>query len=167
MRNRGNRQEIEEVIEETVVPPCIFILSCATILEPPLVMNHKLTPPLCLSAGPCFSAPSCPHCFFFYLYFFLPLFASLSFTLCLFLRQTNPSSISLSRPWSGGGREGGREGGLQWMSIPVVSEVTATQRSHWQQHWTPQFAHAGMCDIVTVQSHRSRLCRIPQVRRTV
>lgn len=54
-----------------------------------------------------------------------------------------------------------REGGLQWMSIPVVSEVTAAQRSHWWRHRTPQFVHAGMCDIVEVQSDRNSLRRVP------
>ena len=115
-------------------------------------MTHACTSSVCLSVF----APSCP------------LFSSLGSSsiplcqpCCFSNRPIHPLKV---HPGCG---QGGREGGLQWMSIPVVSEVTAGQRRHWQQHWTPQFAHAGMCDIVTVQSHRNRPCRIPFVHRTL
>lgn len=75
------------------------------------------------------------------------------FFFCIVLRQINPSSSSVSSAGREGGREWWRERALQWMSIPVVSEVTAAQRSYWQQYWTPQFAHTGMRDIVTSFSH--------------
>lgn len=53
-----------------------------------------------------------------------------------------------------------KEGGLQPMSIPVVSEVTAAQWSHWQQRCTLRSAHAGMWDIVMVQSDRNGSRRV-------
>lgn len=98
--------------------------------------------------------PSVFSLFPFHLFNFFPLslLQWLPFTLHPFHWQTNPSSF--------GGLALGREGGLQWMSIPVVSEVTAAQRSYWQQHSTPQFARAGMCDTATVQSDRNRAGRI-------
>lgn len=116
---------------------------------PSLVITHIPTPPLSLSllSLPLSSLCSPSICFVF----FLLLFASLVVIYSLPPSSDRPIHPPTVRP----GLALGREGGLQWMSIPVVSEVTAAQRSHWQQHWTPQFAHAGMCDIVTVQSDRN------------
>lgn len=120
-----------------------------------LVMTHKLTPPLCLLSVLLLPLPLA------HLIFSLLFFHFFSLTICHLLSVSSSDQSILQQPspglWCG---EGEMEGGLQWMSIPVVSEVTATQRSHWRQHWTPQFAHAGMCDIVTVQPHR-KPCRSP------
>lgn len=124
----------------TIFPHSVFMLS----------MIHKLTSCLCLP----FSASS--------------LFFSTSLCVIVWhLLFAFSSNRPIHRPAVCPGRGAGREGGLQWMSIPVVSEVTATQRSYWQQHWTPQFAHAGMCDIVASQSHRNISRRIPKVHTSV
>lgn len=124
--------------------------------HPSVLIAQKVISCLCLSGLlPPLLCPLLPTLLFSLFFPFLFHFALLS--VISFLLQTAQSIP----PTLGSGLGLRREGGLQWMSIPVVSEVTAAQRSHWRRHRTPQFVHAGMCDIVEVQSDRNSLRRIP------
>lgn len=74
--------------------------------------------------------------------------------------NTSTSTVALLKKREKRKKQRLKEGGLQPMSIPVVSEVTAAQWSHWQQRCTRRSAHAGMWDIVMVQSDRNGSRRV-------
>lgn len=130
----------------------LFCLSCF-----PIWLWRPNTP---LSVGCSVITPSVFSLFPFHLFNCSP---SLCLSGCLWLSAPS-TDRPIHPPKACAGLALGREGGLQWMSIPVVSEVTAAQRSYWQQHSTPQFVHAGMCDTATVQSDRNGACRITSMR---